>query len=534
MDGNYPQGSGAPPHMMGYFPGYNIPQGGVQSSGSASNPRTGNSVSIWAGDLDAYMDETFLRQAVTASGWGQDITRIKVVRDHYSGIHAGYGFLDASSPEAAERVIQTGSGMPIPGTNRCWRLNMGRNAAAASSVASHGTESNVYIGNLEASVTDYELMTAFRPRYSSVRHAKVVCNEFGQSKGYGFVRFGNPIDAERAVAEMQGFLFHQKPVRLSPAAGRMRNNGASSSGSSGTSHGQSHGHGSNRTLGHFSHQGAPMHGLATHKRPRQLMSPDDPNNTTLFIGGTAAHISEELLWREFITFGDLEAVRVPHNKTGFVFVRFRTRESALRAKEEVSRTHFVSLNPVKPVRVEWASEQIPVARPSSGAALAAHEPHLSLDRSYPSYPDSADVPERNVPASNPTMNSNENGNLGVGFPNAQVEASGSDAKTDMEEPHISDKSKTHGPDVMGMGKRDMFNGSSDCAGAGNGEIEPPSKRVAVARPEYAGSSARTVESSETKVNRNGASNENCGEESPAMQFSWLNASAQASSNSHRD
>jgi hypothetical protein len=363
--------------MMPYYqPGYPAPDPAPQAAAGQGRPAP-SSISIWAGDLDSYMDETFLRNAVAACGWANDITRIKVVRDRYNGMHAGYGFLDAASPDAAARVLATGSGMPIPGTNRCWRLNLGRNAQGGQGQGggvgpAGGAETNVYVGDLEPSVSDFELMSAFRPRFPSTRHAKVVCNDFGQSRGFGFVRFANAMEAERAVQEMNGFEFHGKPIRLSPANGRPKGGGQGGQGGRGFQ-------GPNGGIQHLGGQGLAPGGGGfgghdphhTSKRPRQTMAPDDPNNTTLFIGGTGTHVTEDILWREFAIFGELEAVRVPVNKTGFAFVRFKTREAAQRAKDDISGTHFISLNTHKPVRLEWASEQLAITSPPPAAAAAA-------------------------------------------------------------------------------------------------------------------------------------------------------------------
>lgn len=331
--------AGMPAATHGLAHGHNPTANAGAVGGGSGNAGGGTTVSIWAGDLDAYMDENFLRNAVAACGWGNDITRIKVVRDRFTGQHAGYGFLDAASREAAARVLQMGSGMPIPGSTRCWRLNMGRQGGGGSGVGA-GAETNVYVGDLDQGVTEFQLMQAFRPRYASTRHAKVVCNEFGVSRGFGFVRFGDAADAARAVAEMQGYEFNHKPIRLSPANGARRSNSNSNN--------------------------TPVSGVAaggSNKRPRQALAADDPSNTTVFIGGTAPHVTEELLKREFAQYGEVAAVRVPANKTGFAFVRFRSRESAQHAMDEVARAVpgvFQALNPHKPVRLEWAAEQIAV------------------------------------------------------------------------------------------------------------------------------------------------------------------------------
>lgn len=567
MDGgDYNQTGGSPPtHLLGYYQGvsgYSLGQlvsdrsnsglediGEMEAGTAPGTTMTGRdavsngpgidrgSVSIWAGDLDAYMDENFLRQAIAASGWANDITRIKVVRDHYTGMHAGYGFLDAASPEAAQRVITTGSGMPIPGTNRCWRLNIGRNTATTS--MTFGAESNIYVGNLEPSVTDYQLMTAFRPRYGSVRHAKVVCNEYGQSKGFGFVRFSNSAEADRAVTEMNGFIFNTKPIRLSPAAGRARG---------------SLGGGPHFYVGRQSHSIAyhriTSHGSQTNKRPRQLMSPDDPNNTTLFIGGTASHVTEDLLWREFSTFGELHAVRVPLNKTNFAFVRFKSRNCAQRAKDEVSRTHFVSLNPNKPVRVEWASEQIPI-------------PKLPANNLVPTYYSNTGPSVYNVGDCNPSVDPTSGCDLN------RDDGGVSAIQRASTYGNFSPKQKDRAPSFKPE-DRALTTGNFDCkskldctrdldtdaindrssSGGLQSETEPPSKRAAVGRPEYAGTSGPTSHSQEkpgamnspepeptasTLGRDNGHPNErrDVPEEAPAMQFSWLNNATTQTASSNR-
>lgn len=562
-EGDYSQGGGSPPtHLTGYYQGVSdyrlgplvsdrrnnaleemreigggtAPVTSMAGRNAASNgPATDRgSVSIWVGDLDAYMDENFLRQAIAASGWANDITRIKVVRDHYTGMHAGYGFLDASSPDAAQRVITTGSGMPIPGTNRCWRLNIGRNTATTT--ITFGAESNVYVGNLEPSVTDYQLMTAFRPRYSTVRHAKVVCNEYGQSKGFGFVRFSDPAEAERAVAEMNGFIFNTKPIRLSPAAGRARGN------LDGGPHLYSGRHGPSIVYNRLS-----SHGSQTNKRPRQLMSPDDPNNTTLFIGGTASHVTEDLLWREFSTFGELHAVRVPLNKTNFAFVRFKSRDCAQRAKDEVSHTHFVSLNPNKPVRIEWASEQIPI-------------PKLSVSNLVPAFYATPGPNVYNASDCNSSVEFTSECNLNGGEGEVSVgqRASAYGNLSSKQKERLSGFT-TEGDGMTAVnfkGKAKLactgdfdIKVSNNCESAGGGlsETEPPSKRAAVGRPEYAGASGlsshlqgklgkassagpglATPEVDRGTKHRDEA--KDVSEETPAMQFSWLNnATTQAAS-----
>ena len=59
-------------------------------------------------------DEIVVNQAYIVPGdliWPVDITHIQVVRDRLNGVHAGYEFSYAASPEAAEIARESGSVM---------------------------------------------------------------------------------------------------------------------------------------------------------------------------------------------------------------------------------------------------------------------------------------------------------------------------------------------------------------------------------------------------------------------------------------
>lgn len=90
---------------------------------------------------------------------------------------------------------------------------MGRQGSGGSGVGTVA-ETNVHMGDLSQIVTEIQLVQAFRARYASNRHAKVVCNGFGVPNRFGFLRFGDVADDTRAVAEMQRHEFNRKPTRL--------------------------------------------------------------------------------------------------------------------------------------------------------------------------------------------------------------------------------------------------------------------------------------------------------------------------------
>eukprot|EP01012_Entosiphon_sulcatum_P003770 TRINITY_DN1131_c0_g1_i1.p1 TRINITY_DN1131_c0_g1~~TRINITY_DN1131_c0_g1_i1.p1 ORF type:complete len:587 (+),score=118.04 TRINITY_DN1131_c0_g1_i1:46-1806(+) len=78
--------------------------------------------------------------------------------------------------------------------------------------------SNVYIKNLDDSVTDKELREAFQ-RFGEIGSAKVMLDEKDppQSKGFAFVCFKDAESANKAIAEMNGFILGTKPLYVNVA-----------------------------------------------------------------------------------------------------------------------------------------------------------------------------------------------------------------------------------------------------------------------------------------------------------------------------
>ncbi|KAK6179198.1 hypothetical protein SNE40_011614 [Patella caerulea] len=77
-------------------------------------------------------------------------------------------------------------------------------------------EYSLYIGDLSSGVDDDMLYNAFAA-YRSLRSAKVVLDSNGKSKCYGFVRFLEETDQQKALIEMQHMVIGRRAVRVSLA-----------------------------------------------------------------------------------------------------------------------------------------------------------------------------------------------------------------------------------------------------------------------------------------------------------------------------
>ncbi|CUA67816.1 Negative growth regulatory protein NGR1 [Rhizoctonia solani] len=99
-------------------------------------------------------------------------------------------------------------------------------------------EFSIFVGDLAPETTNADLVAVFRnpllglrpdrePRvirpFTSCRSAKIMVSpETGISKGYGFVRFTDEADQQRALIEMQGLYCLSRPMRLSHATAKSK------------------------------------------------------------------------------------------------------------------------------------------------------------------------------------------------------------------------------------------------------------------------------------------------------------------------
>ena len=185
----------------------------AQTSGDATDgPRT-----LWMGDLNMWMDENYLLSIFAGSG---EVLSVKVIRNKLTGYSEGYGFIEFTSNFAAQKVLQTYNGTPIPGTEQFFRLNWASHSSGSTSQqdGGDGSEHSIFVGDLSPDVTDYTLQEFFRTYYPSVKSARVVTDPLtGRPKGYGFVRFMNEQERDKAILEMSGQVLGSRAIRVSLA-----------------------------------------------------------------------------------------------------------------------------------------------------------------------------------------------------------------------------------------------------------------------------------------------------------------------------
>ncbi|XP_063968059.1 tRNA selenocysteine 1-associated protein 1-like [Lytechinus pictus] len=169
--------------------------------------------SLWMGDIDQYMDERVIAEAF--SMMGEHVLSVKLLKDHKTGQNRNYCFVELTSKEAVPLALRKLTGLPLPNyPAKRFKLNYSLRdqgntfqtagqAAPSSTPSPYGKEFSIYVGNLNTSTTDEELLALFS-HYKSIKEAKIVRDDSQNSKGFGFVRFFNDTDQEAAIMQMNG------------------------------------------------------------------------------------------------------------------------------------------------------------------------------------------------------------------------------------------------------------------------------------------------------------------------------------------
>ncbi|KAK9056681.1 hypothetical protein SSX86_024043 [Deinandra increscens subsp. villosa] len=284
---------------------------------------------IWVGDLQHWMDETYLQSCFSQIG---EVQSIKIIRNKQTGQSERYGFVEFLSHSAAEKVIQSYNGSIMPNTDQVFRLNWA-SFSTGEKRGDNPSDLSIFVGDLAPDVTDSVLLETFASRYPSVKGAKVVVDTNTMcSKGYGFVRFNDENERSRAMNEMNGQYCSSRPMRIGVATPKKPSNQQQ--------YGQQQ----------FSSQAVILAGGNGQfgAMSQNSQSDEDSSNTTIFVGGLDSEVNDEDLRQTFIQCGEILSIKIPVGK-GCGFVRFANRSSA---EDAIQNMHGTVIGK-QTVRISW-------------------------------------------------------------------------------------------------------------------------------------------------------------------------------------
>eukprot|EP00898_Chlorokybus_atmophyticus_P000822 jgi/Chlat1/1740/Chrsp13S02170 len=311
---------------------------------------------LWIGDLPWWMDEAYLTQLLNSAA--REVNGVKVMRNKLTGQPEGYGFIECASHASAERILATYNGQPVTGTEYVFRLNWATFGIGEKRPADGSNEHSLFVGDLPPEATDQILMDTFRARYGSVRGAKVVTDPATyRAKGYGFVRFGEEMERDRALTEMNGQYCLSRPMRISVATPKRQVTGTPTT-------------------------PLAIPSAASASVPTTPTGDPDLANTTVFVGGLDSSITEEHLKQYFEPFGDIIYVKIPIGK-GCGFVQYSTRSSA---EQAIAQMHGQVVGS-QTLRLSWGKSPAhrQKARTPTGASYDPNYQYYADGSAYAAY-----------------------------------------------------------------------------------------------------------------------------------------------------
>lgn len=154
-----------------------------------------------------------------------DITSACVMKND-DGTSKGFGFVAFVNHDEAEKACDEIDGKEIDG-NKITACRAQKKAERVMELKSRFEAQkneriskyqgvNLYIKNLEDGIDDERLRTEFS-QFGTITSAKVMKDDKGNSKGFGFVCFSSPDEATKAVTEMNGRIIVTKPLYVALA-----------------------------------------------------------------------------------------------------------------------------------------------------------------------------------------------------------------------------------------------------------------------------------------------------------------------------
>ena len=130
----------------------------------------------------------------------------------------GYGFLEFENKDMAKEALEALNGKPMPNSSKVFKLNWASYNTNKNAVQ-NPNEFSIYVCELDVSVTSEILRDFFKENYKSVIDAKIIIDPSTKiSKGYGFVKFSDKSESEKAMKEMNGKMINGKAMKTGNAS----------------------------------------------------------------------------------------------------------------------------------------------------------------------------------------------------------------------------------------------------------------------------------------------------------------------------
>ena len=253
--------------------------------GAAAANAQPHSASLYVGELDPSVTEAMLYELFSSIG---QVASIRVCRDAVTRRSLGYAYVNYNNTADGERALEDLNYTLIKG-KPCRIMWSQRDPALRKT-----GQGNVFIKNLDNAIDNKALHDTFAA-FGNILSCKVAQDEFGNSKGYGFVNYETAEAANNAIKHVNGMLLNDKKFFV--------------------------GH-------HIS------------KKDRQSKFEEmKANFTNIYVKNLEQEVSDDEFRKMFEVFGEITSATLSHDQDGksrgFGFVNYSTHESAQAAVDEM-------------------------------------------------------------------------------------------------------------------------------------------------------------------------------------------------------
>jgi RNA recognition motif-containing protein len=182
------------------------------------------------------MDEEYAKQVCALMGWDPVSIKVPQPTTGQQTNNPGYCFLTFSSPAHAASVLTQIKGT-MPNSAKPFSLNWApalppavtASLGPSTPAPQYQREHSIFVGDLAPETSNSDLVAVFRnpvlglrndrePKFIrpflSCKSAKIMLDPVtGVSRGYGFVRFTDEADQQRALIEMHGLYCLSRPSK---------------------------------------------------------------------------------------------------------------------------------------------------------------------------------------------------------------------------------------------------------------------------------------------------------------------------------
>jgi len=171
---------------------------------------------LFVKEIDASIDDKALEKAFSEYG---TVTSAKIMRGP-DGASLGFGFTNFEDHESAKKAVDTMNGFKL-GNKILFCCRAQKKAEREAKLKKDWEQQkiskyqgiNLYIKNIEDDIDEERLRKEFAA-HGTIKSCKIMTDEKGKSKGFGFVCYNAPEESQRALADLNGRILPgcQKPL----------------------------------------------------------------------------------------------------------------------------------------------------------------------------------------------------------------------------------------------------------------------------------------------------------------------------------